>query len=113
MNNVYFSAWDPELKEIANQHGINIHHRSEKSAMSEGASIQEIFDWHDKLPHKYVIMISACNPLLKIETIDTFVDHFIKSSSENCFAVFEKKTYYWDKDGNNMTDWKEFDFHEH
>ena len=106
IENIRFSAWDEELKQIATEHSINIHHRSELSAKSEGIKLQELFDWHDKLPYEYVIMISACNPLLKIETIDAFVEHFLSSSQENCFAVFEKKTYYWDKGGANLTDWK-------
>tara|TARA_R110002124_G_scaffold286352_1_gene467047 strand:- start:41 stop:721 length:681 start_codon:yes stop_codon:yes gene_type:complete len=106
VENVYFSAWDSELKSLAHKHGIGIHHRTEASAKSEGIKLQELFDWHDKLPHKYVIMVSACNPLLNIETIDSFVEHFLTSGKENCFAVFEKRTYYWDKEGNNLTDWK-------
>jgi len=106
VENIYFSAWDDELKSLARKHDIGIHHRTEASAKSEGIKLQELFDWHDKLPHKYVIMVSACNPLLKIETIDSFIHHFINSKHENCFAVFEKKTYYWDKNKNNLTDWK-------
>ena len=65
-----------------------------------------IYEWHDKLPFKYVILVSACNPLLKIETIDLFVESFVNSDKEGGFAVFEKKTYYWDKDGKSITDWK-------
>jgi len=104
--NIYFSAWEGELKEIANKHGINIHHRSEASANSEGIQLQELFDWHDKLPYKYVVMVSACNPLLTIETIDSFVKSFLESDGENHFAVFEKKTYYWNQNGESLTDWK-------
>lgn len=106
IGNIRFSAWDEDLKQIAVKHGIEVHHRSKMSAKSEGIILQELFDWHDKLPYKYVIMISACNPLLKGETIDAFVEHFLSSDQENCFAVFEKKTYYWDKNGANLTDWK-------
>mgnify|MGYP003635647809 CR=1 FL=1 len=106
LRNMYFSAWDEELKDIARSHEITIYNRTEQSANSEGVQLQELFDWHNKIPHKYVIMVSACNPLLDITTIDAFVEHFITSESENCFAVFEKKTYYWDAEGNNLTDWK-------
>ena len=106
IENVYFSAWDEKLKEISEKHRITIHHRSEASVRSEGANLRELFDWHNKIPHKYVIMVSACNPLLNIETIDSFVEHFLASEKENCFAVFEKRTYFWDKDKNNLTDWK-------
>ena len=105
-NNIYFSAYEDELKEVGNKHNINIFDRSEASAFSEGEPLSEIYEWYDKLPFKYVILISACNPLLKIETIDSFVESFINSDKEGGFAVFEKKTYYWDKNGESITDWK-------
>lgn len=104
-SNIYFSAYEDELKQIASNHGINIFHRSEKSAKSEGQPLTEIYEWWDKLPFKYVVLVSACNPLLKMETIDNFVTKFIESDREGAFAVFEKKTYYWDSDGFPVTDW--------
>jgi len=104
--NIYFSAYENELKEIANSHGINIFHRSEKSANSEGEPMTEIYEWHDKLPFKYVVLVSACNPLLDVDTIDSFIQSFIETEKEGAFAVFPKKTYYWDKEGNSITDWK-------
>tara|TARA_R110001592_G_scaffold317726_1_gene594644 strand:- start:1732 stop:2409 length:678 start_codon:yes stop_codon:yes gene_type:complete len=105
-SNIYFSAYEDELKKIADNHGINIFHRSEVSANSEGEPLTEIYEWYDKLPFKYVILISACNPLLKVDTIDSFITSFIESDKEGAFAVFPKKTYYWDERGNNLTDWK-------
>ena len=105
LGNIYFSAYEDELKQVASQNSINIFNRSEQSAFSEGEPLSEIYEWHDRLPFKYVILISACNPLLKIETIDNFIKSFIKSDKEGGFAVFEKKTYYWDKNGKSITDW--------
>jgi len=103
--NIYFAVHEEELKEVGRKHNINIFDRSEKSALSEGDPLSEIFEWHNKLPFKYIVSVSACNPLLKIETIDSFVQHFLQSNSEGGFAVFEKKTYYWDKDKNPITNW--------
>lgn len=103
--NIYFSAYEQELKDVAEKHKINIFHRSFKSAQSEGNPLSEIYEWHDKLPYKYVVLISACNPLLKISTIDNFIRQYITSEKEGGFAVFEKKTYYWDKEGLPITDW--------
>ena len=97
--------YEQELKDVAKKHGVNIFPRSKKSSMSEGKPITEIFEWHDKLPYKYVVLISACNPLLKIDTIDDFIKQYITSNKEGGFAVFEKKTYYWDKNGLPITDW--------
>ena len=93
------------MKKLTNKHKINIFHRSIQSANSEGQPLTEIYEWYDKLPFKYVILVSACNPLLTIETIDNFIQSFIESDKEGAFAVFEKKTYYWDKNGESLTDW--------
>jgi|TARA_R110000772_G_scaffold198663_1_gene309345 CMP-N-acetylneuraminic acid synthetase len=104
-NNIHFSVYEQELKDVANKHTINIFSRSEASAMSEGEPLSEIYEWYNKLPYKYVVLISACNPLLKIETIDSFLESFLNSKKEGGFAVFEKKTYYWDKKGKPISNW--------
>jgi CMP-N-acetylneuraminic acid synthetase len=105
-NQVYLSFYEEELKAVAVKYPFVLFNRSKESADSEGSPISEIFQWWDKLDRKYVIMISACNPLLTIETIEKFVLDFINSDKEGAFAVFEKKTYYWDKEGKSLTDWK-------
>tara|TARA_B100001964_G_C14214896_1_gene592255 strand:- start:1033 stop:1740 length:708 start_codon:yes stop_codon:yes gene_type:complete len=105
-SNIYFSAYEQELKDIAIKHGVKVFNRSKQSADSEGEPLSEIYEWHDKLPFKYVVLISACNPLLKIDTIESFIRSFIKCEKDGAFAVFPKKTYYWDKNGDNLTDWK-------
>ena len=75
--NIYFSAYEDELKQVALKNSINIFNRSKQSAFSEGEPLSEIYEWCNKLPYKYVVLISACNPLLKIETIDNFIKSFI------------------------------------
>ena len=104
-SNIFFSAYEEELKQVGANHGINIFDRSKESAFSEGEPLSEIYEWHDKLPFNYVVLISACNPLLKIETIDSFIKTYLNSDKEGAFAVFEKKTYYWSKEGKAITDW--------
>lgn len=104
-SNIYFSAYEDELKHVGHKHGINIFNRSKESAFAE-TDMQLIYEWHDKLPFKYVVLVSACNPLLTIETIDAFINSFIESDKQGAFAVFEKKTYYWNKDGQAITDWQ-------
>jgi len=77
--NIYLSAYEDELKNLGKKYHINIFHRSKKSSMSEGEPLSEMFEWHDKLPYKYVVKLNACNPFLKISTIDNFIKDFIKS----------------------------------
>lgn len=103
--NIYASVYEDELFEEANiKRNIRTFRRSYESANND-SDITKIFEWHDKLPYKYVIIISACNPLLKIETIDGFVKQFIEQKENNLFAVIEKKQYYWNKEGIMTTPW--------
>ena len=104
-NQVYLSFYEEELKDVSVKYPFNLFNRSKQSA-NEESNLPVIFEWWNKLEKKYVVMISACNPLLTIDTIDKFVFDFINSDKEGAFAVFEKKTYYWDKNKNPITDWK-------
>lgn len=104
--NFYVSICEDELVSIAKNKGVNIYKRSHESANNDN-SLQKIYEWHDKLPFKYVIKINGCSPLLKTETIDGFVNTFLKQKEENLFGVIETKDYYWDKNGKLITPWPE------
>jgi len=104
--NIYVSVYEQELIDIANEYDVNIYKRSYESANEHGShSPKIIYEWYDKLPYKYCILLNICNPFLTIETIDKFVKHYIDTESEGLFSVIEKKQYYWDEDGNSVTDW--------
>jgi CMP-N-acetylneuraminic acid synthetase len=96
--NFYLSIMDQELIDIAEKHNINYFIRSEESTQ-EPITLQKVFEWHDKLPFKHFVIINACNPLLKIETIDNFVKRFLEVDSNGLFGVFEKKTFLFNKEG--------------
>jgi CMP-N-acetylneuraminic acid synthetase len=104
---IFVSAYDEPIKQIARNHKLQIYHRSEASALEE-ASLPRIFEWHDMLPkqYKYVIIVSACNPLLKVSTIEGFIETYLESTEPGAFAVIPKKTYYWTLGGESLTDWK-------
>jgi CMP-N-acetylneuraminic acid synthetase len=102
--NFYFSAFEPELKSIVKNHDLQCFDRSEKSAYGEN-SMQLIYEWHDKLPYKYVVLISACTPFLNVETIDSFVNHYINSEHDGLFGVIEYKDYFWNSQGAMVTPW--------
>ena len=105
-DNFYVSICEDELIEIANDKGVNIYERSYESANNDN-SLQKIYEWHDKLPFKYVVKINGCSPLLKTETIDGFVKQFVEQEEENLFGVIETKDYYWNKNGKSVTPWPE------
>jgi len=104
LNNFYLSVHDQELIDLADKHNINVFKRSKESALAEN-SIPLIYEWHDKLPYKYIVLLSACNPLLSIKTIDEFVSSYIKSSKGGMFGVIGKKQYFWDDSGKMISHW--------
>lgn len=106
IKNIYVSVYDDELKDVAKKHGINIYHRSKESATAN-ENQTTIFEWYDKFDYEYVVLINACQPFLSIETVDRFVNDFLKTDSENMFGVLEKKNYFWDKEGSMINCWTE------
>lgn len=96
--NFYLSIMDQELIDLAKKYKVNYFTRSEESTR-EPVTLQKVHEWHNKLPFKYFIIINACNPLLKISTIENFIDKFLESNSKGQFGVFEKKTFLYNSEG--------------
>lgn len=100
----YLSLHEPELKQIANKYQCNVFHRSYESANAE-TSLQSCYEWWNQLPYKYVVLISACHPLLTVDTINKFVDSYCQSESNGLFSVIKKKNYFWNNNGEMITHW--------
>jgi len=105
-NQIYLSVFEDELINIGNKYPINIYKRSYESANIDNG-IDILFEWYDKLPYKYVILVSGCNPLLKISTIDNFVNTYLNQDDEGLFAVIKKKNYFWNSEGELLNKWPE------
>lgn len=100
-NNFYLSIMDKELIDVADKYKLNRYIRSEESTQ-EPITLQKGFEWHDKLPFKYYVVISACNPLLTTQTIDNFIKRFMETDVNGLFGVFEKKTFLFGNDGRML-----------
>ena len=57
IENFYLSVHEPELKDIGYNHEVNVFYRSKRSANSEGTPMTLMYEWWDRLPHKYVVLI--------------------------------------------------------
>lgn len=106
--NFFVSVYENELKEVAVKHGVNIFERSEESATNDN-SLQTIYEWHNKLPDKfkYVVLVSACNPLLKTASIDGFFQAYLDQEERGLMAVIDKRNYFWNDKGSMVTPWPE------
>lgn len=92
---IWCSVYEDELKTVCAAYPFNVYNRSSVSASSEGNPITEIFEWWNKIDAKYVIMLNACCPFLRMESIERFYDDFLMSENDAMFGVIEKKNYFW------------------
>tara|TARA_R110000803_G_scaffold148280_3_gene213711 strand:+ start:2331 stop:3020 length:690 start_codon:yes stop_codon:yes gene_type:complete len=105
--NILISVWEEELKAATRSHGLNVFDRSKESAFSEGTPMTTMYEWWNKIDYKYCILVNACAPFMKIETIEKFYESYVNSEENGLFGVIEKKNYFWDKTGKLTTEWPE------
>ena len=103
--NILISVWEEELKDTTKNHGLNVFNRSKESAFSEGTPMTTMYEWWNKVDYKYCILVNACAPFMKIETIEKFYESYVNSKENGMFGVIEKKNYFWDKTGKLITEW--------
>ena len=56
--NIYLSVYEPELVAIGKRHNVNIFHRSKESAEANAGCLL-VYEWWDKLPFKYFVLVSS------------------------------------------------------
>jgi CMP-N-acetylneuraminic acid synthetase len=95
---------EAELARAGERHGIPVFHRSARSARSEGSPMTELYEWWDRLPYSYVVLLNACCPFVRVETIDRFIRAYAESSKDGAFGVVAKRNYFWDADGRLLVD---------
>ena len=103
---IYFCVGEDELIEAGSKYPINIVRRSEAS-LNEEKDIKVLFEWHKDIPTEHLVMVSGCNPLLKVETIDKFIRQYRESDHEGAISVYESYNYFWNPEGKMLNKWPE------
>ena len=89
--NTFFAGYEPLIKDKCKDHGIDFIQRTKQSSNSEVA--KEIYNFLENVDYKYLLMVNACIPFLKLSTIRDFS---IKCDElrKPLFAVFKKNNYF-------------------
>ncbi len=101
--NLVLCVHEPELVAVGERHGVRIFHRSARSAASEGQPMAELYEWWNRLPQTYGVLVNACLPFLRAATIDAFIRQYAASPAEGLFGVIERRNYFWDQNGALLT----------
>ena len=98
--NFYVSLNENELEliKVAKKYNLNIFYRS-KESVQEPITLQKACEWYTLKDFKYFININACNPLIKVVTLDNFINSFLSSKFNGMFAVIEKRTFFYNSNG--------------
>jgi len=103
--NFFLAVHEDKLKEIGRARNMNVFERSLHSANSEGTSLSTLYEWWNKIPFKYAILVSACSPFLSAETIDQFFHAYQKTPANGLFGVISKNNYFWNSEQQLITPW--------
>ncbi len=89
--NVFFGGYDKIFKKKCEKYGIPFVQRTKKSSNSEKAS--EIYNFLNNQKFDYLLQVNACMPLLKVETILSFLKE-CKKIKKPSFGVYEVNNYF-------------------
>tara|TARA_R100000306_G_C4352605_1_gene130933 strand:+ start:248 stop:934 length:687 start_codon:yes stop_codon:yes gene_type:complete len=103
--NTLVAAGDQPLIDKASEHGIEDIWLRCTEGCNVDVGLHLIYEWWDKTPYKYCVLINPCLPFLKVETVVGFVNKYIEIEHEGLFGVMKKKDYFWDSAHNLQTPW--------
>jgi CMP-N-acetylneuraminic acid synthetase len=96
-NRAFFAGYEPEFKEKCLAHGVKFVARDEKSVQIDGP-ITEILSFLKQVEFENLLIVNACLPLLRPETIKSFIAHCETGGYKPCFAVNERNNFFITKD---------------
>ncbi len=102
--NLYFAAYEEELKRIGSRYSSTIINRTNESA--EGEDILVVFNYLSQIKEEYVMFINPCCPFLKLETLEKAAQFFMENNLNSLTAVVRSNGWYYHLDGKpiNYTD---------
>lgn len=69
----FFAGYEPEFRDKCDHHGVRFVQREESSINIDGP-ITDILSFLRTVDAKYFLLVSACNPFLRIDHINKFLD---------------------------------------
>ncbi|MES1255938.1 MAG: NTP transferase domain-containing protein [Acidobacteriota bacterium] len=89
----FFAARDDEFRVKAAAHGVPFVERSEHSAIVD-EPIVEVLSFLRDVSYTHLLIVNACLPLLKEETIRAFLDDAVAGGCAPAFAVARRQNHF-------------------
>jgi CMP-N-acetylneuraminic acid synthetase len=92
----FFAAHEKEFKNKCNKHKIRFVERNYESANIDGP-ITKILNFLKNEKYEKFIIINACVPFLKIQTIKEFINFCLKQPELPAFSIIKKNNFFLDE----------------
>lgn len=89
----FFAAHDDEFREKCERHGVAFVRRTFESVTID-EPITEILSFLLDVPFTHLLIVNACVPFLKTETIRAFLDECVAGGMEPAFAVLRRQNHF-------------------
>jgi CMP-N-acetylneuraminic acid synthetase len=91
----FFAGFEHEFEEKCKRAGVRFVKRDEKS-INIDSPIVEILSFLKELDFKYFLIVNACLPFLKVETIERFLNDCASCGYEPAFSVVKRNNFFTD-----------------
>ncbi len=89
----FFAGYEEAFERKSRQHGVRFVQRDERSATID-EPIVEILSFLRGLPYEHFLLVSACSPFLRVDTIQRFLDDCLAHDCQPAFSVARRRDYF-------------------
>jgi CMP-N-acetylneuraminic acid synthetase len=97
----FFAGYEPEFREKCDRHGVRFVQREEASINIDGP-ITDILSFLRTVDAKYFLLVSACNPFLKIEHINHFLAEVTAGGQHPAISVKRHRKHFVTPDARGL-----------
>lgn len=85
----FFAGFEEEFAAKCKAHGVPFVQRDERSAKIDGP-VLEILSFLRGVESEHLLIVNACQPFIRLETMEAFLEDCIKNGNRPAFAVIRR-----------------------
>lgn len=89
----FFAGYEDEFRNKCKEHSVHFVERDRESATIDGP-IVEILSFLKRVDCEYLLLVNACLPFLRKETIESFLEECTSGDHEPGFAVTRRRNFF-------------------
>lgn len=92
----FLAAHEPEFRDKCRTHDVSFVQRDAHQVQIDGPLV-EILAFLHEVDYDHLLLVNACLPMLRIDTVESFLDDCIEHGNRPAFAVIRKRNFFVDE----------------